>query len=149
MSPKAPESSALTGFVSVELDSKWNLFLPGKQKARIEVKIENLETGNTYNAKTNLDGWFFLPNVPPGAYTLSQWGIERTSSSENWWLRGDVTGNAIDLQPGSVGVFKSTSGKVAVISAPNNKFSFSVDLDDIEPTQLDNYISLNHADWIR
>ena len=146
--PKAPDSSALIGFVSVELDSKWRLFLPGIQKSPIEIKIENLDSGKAYTVKSDSKGFFFLPNINPGLYALSQWRIERSTSSENWYLRGDVTDNVLEVLPGTIAIFKATRGNVTVISEPNNKFNFNVDFDVTDMATIKNILELKYPEWI-
>ncbi|MDN3650889.1 carboxypeptidase-like regulatory domain-containing protein [Reinekea marina] len=148
LEPKSTESSALTGTISVELNKPWRLFYKGVQKTPIQIKIENLDTGKTHLIKSNSQGFYFLANVPPGHYAMSQWKIERSTSSENWFMTGALTNNYVEAQPGTIGVFKPVSASVSVISANKNKLDFRTNLGVVNKEALHGMIARDFPSWL-
>ncbi|MBU2863808.1 carboxypeptidase-like regulatory domain-containing protein [Reinekea forsetii] len=148
LEPKSAESSALTGTISVELNKPWRLFYKGAQKPPIQIKFENLDTGKTHLVKSNSQGFYFLANVPPGHYAMSQWKIERSTSSENWFMTGAITNNYAEALPGAIGVFKPVTANVSVISANKNQLDFRTNLGVANKEALQEIIARDFPSWL-
>ena len=146
-SPKEATSSAIVGELSVEFDKKWRIFHSGVHHSRIQVRLEELDSGRIERTYTNENGIYSFANISPGYYSISSWEIDKTSRSEHWVLVGNIGNGYVDVKPGELVIAPEIVGKVTVLSDTEFRFSFGSEVSKPNRSELIEYVEETNPEW--